>query len=241
MATHEERLAESIRELAKSSSFETAMMDTLERIAHLAQAAVEPAVMVGLTMEVGGAATTAVFTHDQVREIDEAQYEAGTGPCLDSYRNGVTCSVPSTLDDDRWPSFSAACRRHDVRSTLSVPVIAKDATLGALNFYARTDEAYSEHDSDLATAFAAQAAIVISNVRAFLGAQRLADQLSAALQSRVVIEQAKGLLMAGGRTANDAFEILKRASQRENRKVREVAADVVAEAERRARLLGAEG
>lgn len=119
-----------------------------------------------------------------------------------------------------------------------MPVVARTAKLGALNFYSRVEEAYSPQDLDLATAFAAQAAIVISNAQAYLGAQRLADQLSVALESRIVIEQAKGLLMAGGRTGAEAFEILKRASQRENRKVRDVAADVVAEAERRARSVG---
>lgn len=117
-------------------------------------------------------------------------------------------------------------------------MVARTAKLGALNFYSRVEEAYSPQDLDLATAFAAQAAIVISNAQAYLGAQRLADQLSVALESRIVIEQAKGLLMAGGRTGAEAFEILKRASQRENRKVRDVAADVVAEAERRARSVG---
>jgi len=235
VATHQERLAESIRELARFSSFESTMPETLLRVAELAQAAVEPAAMVGLTMEVGGSAATPVFTDELVPELDAAQYAEDTGPCLDAYREGVTYTIVSTEEDGRWPTFRGACRRHGIRSTLSVPVVAKDTKLGALNFYAREDAAYRDEDVDLASAFAAQAAIVISNAQAFTGAQRLADQLSLALQSRIVIEQAKGLLMAGGRTADEAFDILKRASQRENRKVREVAADVVAEAERRAR------
>ena len=238
MATHEERLAESIRALAKFSSLETTMTDTLRRVAELAQDAIEPAAMVGLTMEVRGGAATPVFTDELVPEIDSVQYAAGTGPCLDTFRAGRTNTIRSTRRDDRWPAFSAACVRHDVGSTLSVPVVAGEHTLGALNFYARVDDAYAPEDVDLATAFAAQAAIVISNAQAASGAQRLADQLSLALESRIIIEQAKGLLMAGGRPAADAFEILKRASQPENRKVRDVAANVVAEAERRARVHG---
>ena len=237
MATHEERLAESIRELATFSSFETTMFETLQRVAVLARDAVEPAAMVGLTMPVDAELSTAVFTDYVVPGVDTAQYRTGDGPCLDAFRDGRACAIASTANDDRWPAFAAACLEHGIRSTVSVPVIARGAVLGSLNFYALAEEAYSPEDIDLATAFAAEAAIVISNARAVTGAQRVADQLSLALESRIVIEQAKGLLMAGVRTADDAFEILRRASQRENRKVRDVAADVVAEAERRARAL----
>lgn len=231
MASHEERLAESIRELAKFSSFESTMTETLQRVAELAQGAIDPAAMVGLTMEVDGAPATPIFTDELVPLLDDAQYRVMSGPCLDSYRDGATYTMASTREDGRWPEFAAACQRHGVLSTISVPVVARNTIHGALNFYAREEGAYSADDLELATTFAAQAAIVISNVQAISGAQRLADQLNRALESRVVIEQAKGLLMAGGRTANEAFDILKRASQRENRKVRDVAADVVAEAE----------
>lgn len=234
MATNEERLLEAIRQMAGFSVVDDVMPAILHRIAVLANDTIETSDMAGLTMSVHGTMATPVFTDDAAPEIDEAQYATGSGPCLDSFRDGEVNAIPSTIDDTRWKPFSEACRRHGILSTLSIPVISRDETVGALNFYSRTRAAFGPDQADLATAFAAQAAIVIGNANAYWSARALTEQLTQALETRVVIEQAKGLLMSTGLTSNGAFDVLRRVSQRENRKLHAVAADLVADAERRA-------
>lgn len=235
MATNEERLIEAIRQMAGFSVVDDIMPEILHRIAVLANDTIEPAAMVGLTMAVHGRPATPVFTDEAAPEIDSVQYETGIGPCLDSFRDGKTYGIPSTLDDTRWKPFSESCARHGVLSTMSIPIESKDDVLGALNFYARTEHAFGDDHETLGVAFAAQAAIVITNAKAYWDARALGEQLTQALESRLVIERAKGLLMSGGITSDQAFDLLRKASQRENRKLRDIAADVIDAAERRAR------
>lgn len=232
--TSQERLARAIREMGQFSVVDDSMTEMLHRLATLANDTVEGSDIVGLTMEVDGKLGTPVFTDEESPEIDSVQYRTGTGPCVDTYRDGVVNSIPSTRRDTRWRPFSEACVAHGVLSTLSVPVMSKADKLAAMNFYARGEGAFGSEAEEFALAFAAQAGVVISNSRAYWSARHLGEQLNEALQTRVVIEQAKGLLMSTGKTGEQAFEILKRASQRQNRKLRDVAADLIAEAEKRA-------
>lgn len=234
VAANDQRLLEAIRQMATFSVVDDAMPEILSRIAVLANETVRPSVHVGLTMVVNGQPATPVFTDEAVPEIDARQYETGVGPCLHSLRDGAIHGIPSTREDTRWRPFSEACLEHGILSTLSVPVLAKEQRLGALNFYAREERAFGSDEETLATAFAAQAATVIRNAEGYWSARALGEQLAEALDSRVAIEQAKGLLMATGLTSAAAFDLLRKASQRENRKLRDVAAALVADAERRA-------
>jgi hypothetical protein len=94
--------------------------------------------MAGLTIrDDRGRPTTAVYTDRLVSEIDQAQYDNDRGPCLDAARTHIVFEVQDTRRDDRWPEFAAAAARHGVRSTLSMPVVAADDGIGALNFYDR--------------------------------------------------------------------------------------------------------
>ncbi|MBW3614913.1 MAG: GAF and ANTAR domain-containing protein [Actinobacteria bacterium] len=106
--------------------------------------------------------------------------------------------------------------------------------IGALNLYSRTESGFTDADVEVGEAFATQAAIVLANAQAYWDAYQLGVDLRTAMQSRAVIEQAKGILMATQRcTADEAFQILVRASQRENRKLREMAEELVRNNERR--------
>src|SRR4051794_1177082 len=211
------------------------MGNTLTRVSELACKCIGPADMAGITMLVEGRPRTAVFTDDQAPEIDTAQYETGVGPCLDAFRHNRTYRIVSTTADTNWPAFSAAARSFGVVSTMSLPVAARSEALGALNLYS-CDSVFSYEDEDLGAVFATQAAIVLANAQAYWDARHLSEQLSESMQYRSVIEQAKGILMAsGGRDANEAFQLLVRASQRENRKLRDIAAELVQQAQQRAR------
>ena len=219
------------RSLAALSRFfvgDGSLQDTLTRVAQYAEEAVPAAAMTGITMLVEGRARTAVFTDDAAPQIDSIQYETGVGPCLDAFRHKQVFVIPDTTKDDRWGPFNEAAAAYGIRSTLSIPLIANHEGVGALNFYAREPDAFSDADVHLASQFGAQAAIVLANSQAYWDAHQLSQNLATAMQSRAVIEQAKGILMGVQRcSADEAFGILVRASQRENRKLRDIAHDLV--------------
>ena len=224
----QEPLARSLSALSRFFVGDGTLQDTLLRVAEHAEEALPATAMTGITMLVDGRARTAVFTDEAAPEIDSAQYETGIGPCLDSFRHRRTFRIDDTTKDDRWASFSEAAAAYGIRSTLSIPLVANHEGLGALNLYSRTPHGFSGEDEEVAAQFGVQAAIVLANAQAYWDAHLLSQNLATAMQSRAVIEQAKGILMGAQRcSADEAFQILVRASQRENRKLREIAEDIV--------------
>src|SRR5206468_5526714 len=121
------------------------------------------------------------------------------------------------------------CQEHGVFSTLSMPLVNGDDSIGALNLYARVAEGFNDDDESLASDLAGAAAAVLANVSAYWTAFDLSQNLSEAMKSRAVIEQAKGMLMAhvAELTADGAFDLLRKASQRENVKLRKIAQRIV--------------
>jgi len=219
---------DSIAALSRFFVGDATLGETLTRVAHLGCAAVPGADMVGLTMLVDGRLATAVFTDETAPEIDAAQYESGSGPCLDAFRHQTVFQIHDTETEERWPAFCEAAAAHGLRSVLSMPLVAPREGLGALNFYSRTPNVFSDEHARLASLFAAQSGIVLANARAYWDAHELSQQLTEALASRAVIEQATGILMGAQHCgADEAFQILVRASQRENRKLRQIAQQIV--------------
>lgn len=224
----QEPLARSLSALSRFFVGDGTLQDTLLRVAEFAEEALPATAMTGITMLVDGRPTTAVFTDEAAPEIDTAQYGTGSGPCLDAFRHRRIFRIDDTTKDDRWAAFSKAAAAYGIRSTLSIPLVANHEGLGAMNLYSRTPNGFSEEDEEVAAQFGVQAAIVLANAQAYWDAHLLSQNLSAAMQSRAVIEQAKGILMGAQRcSADEAFQILVRASQRENRKLRAIAEGVV--------------
>lgn len=206
--------------------------DTLLRVAGLA-CEVTSADMAGITLLVDGAPATGVFTDAEAPQIDAAQYEMGDGPCLAAFRDQRVYRIDSTAAEDRWPAFARDAAAHGVTATLSVPLAARGEGVGALNLYSRT-AAFTDDYVRQAEVFGAQAAIVLANAQVYWDARQLGENLQQAMRSRAVIDQAIGILMAGGgRRPDEAFQLLVRASQRENRRLRDIAGEIVARASER--------
>ncbi len=202
---------------------------TLHQVSQLACAAVESADMVGITMLVEGRPRTAVFTDDIAPQIDAAQYETGVGPCLDAFRHQAVYRIDDVGTDRQWRPFSEAAAAYGVQSSLSLPLVARHEGVGALNFYSRAPAAFSDDDVHVGLRFATQAAIVLSNAQAYWDARQLGENLAEAMKSHAIIEQAKGIVMGVQRCdADEAFQVLARACQRENRTLREIAYELVA-------------
>jgi GAF domain-containing protein len=184
-----------------------------------------------VTIITANRAITMAATDDVAMKLDQAQYDGGDGPCLTAARHEQVIRVDDLDADSRWPRFVHAAQAGGVASSLSIPLlIDDDDTFGALNVYGEAAGAFSADDELVAQGFAAHAAIVVSNVVAYWEAIALSRNLSAAMEHRGVIEQAKGVLMGAHRiSADDAFNLLRQRSQHENRKLRDVALEVVAD------------
>lgn len=223
--------AQALRSLSHFLVARQSLGDTLLSVSQITVEAMPAAEMAGITMmAANGRPTTGIFTDQEAPEMDAAQYESGRGPCLDSWREGRVVRLDKMVEAvDVYPEFARAARAHGIQSTISLPLVAGDDRVGALNLYAQIPDGFTSDDEEVGIDLAAAAAIVLSNASAYWEASRLGEQLSQAMQSRAVIEQAKGILMARSPqvSADEAFELLRKASQRENVKVRDIAQRIV--------------
>jgi hypothetical protein len=184
---------------------------TLTSVVELAVSTIEGCDYAGIFLIEGNRVTTPVHTNPIVVEIDQAQHATGEGPCLDAIAHRLIFYADDLSRDLRWLHFAPRATKAGVRSVLALPLSA-DAQLGALNLYAHYPVA----------------SLALSIAHSHEDEERLAASLHAALASRESIGQALGILMERERiTANQAFYILRRASQHLNIKVREVAQSLI--------------
>ena len=216
-------ILQALRELSQLMVDEERLDETLERVVTLTCLSLSGCDLASISVE-GSGTRTAACTDPVAGEIDQAQYAAGDGPCLHACRAAAVVEIQSIADDERWPDFREAALQRGVQSALVLPLVHRGEGRGAFNLYAREIDAFSADDLHHATLFAEQAAVAVANSEVYWRTHELTQNLQAALEHRDVIGQAKGIVMARtGCTADEAFEVLRRASQRGNVKLREVA------------------
>jgi GAF domain len=156
-----------------------------------------------------GSLALVASSSEAMRLLELFELQEQEGPCLDAFRTGERVGHEN-LDagSGRWPSFSAAALQAGFASASALPLRLRDVTLGALNLLSVTRAPMGEADVIVARAFADLATLSIAQHRASAEAQRLNEQLSGALTSRVVIEQAKGVISerAGAETSKIFLE-----------------------------------
>jgi len=211
----------------------------LETIALLAPRVVTGCAIasVSLLRFVSGDPPTTVMTvavsDEQARGLDQLQLDTGQGPCLDAIRTGRQVVVDAFAEDPRYASFGALARGTGMNSCYSLPVAVSGETVGSLNLYGRSAHAYGRVPDDAGVRLAEQAGVIVLTAIAHDRTVQLADKIRAAVESRAAIEQAKGIIIAqSGTDADGAFDILRRTSQRDNIKVRELARQIVQRAGR---------
>jgi GAF domain-containing protein len=160
-----------------------------------------------------------------MRLLELFELQAQEGPCLDAFRTGQPVRHENLqAGAGPWPSFAAAALRAGFASALALPLRLREVTLGALNLLSATRTPMAEADLIVARAFADLAALSIAQHRASTEAQRLNEQLSAALTSRVVIEQAKGVISErAGVDLAEAFTRLRTYARNHNLRLTDVA------------------
>ncbi|GAA1635007.1 GAF and ANTAR domain-containing protein [Actinoplanes couchii] len=225
---------DAFRELVRISLGDTGLDGVLARVADLAGQAVPGADEVSVTLVRDGGPRTVASTGTAASILDEWQYTYHQGPCLDAAADRRTVTVGAVAGDRRWPGWAEHAGSVGVRSALSVGLPIRHQTVGALNLYATTERAFDAESVELAQAFAGYAAVALSNADLYDTTAALVRQMQAAMESRAVIEQAKGIVMGQrGCGPDEAFAILARVSQDANRKLRDVATDLVARTHRR--------
>ncbi|MBC2639516.1 MULTISPECIES: GAF and ANTAR domain-containing protein [unclassified Rhodococcus (in: high G+C Gram-positive bacteria)] len=187
------------------------------------------AAMAGVTVLRSTGPVTAAATSDEAARLQELQHRLGEGPALDAARSGDTVRADRAGALERWPAYAANSAQAGVHSYLSVSLLPGTERPGALNMYGVLPHAFHRMDESVLELYVEAAAVAVRNARRYGEARHLIEQLRIALQSRAVIDQAKGIVMAlRGLDAETAFDVLVARSQRENVKLRVVAERVVA-------------
>lgn len=170
---------------------------------------------------------TPTTTDDLVFELDQVQYRLNEGPCVHALTHNET--VAFRVDDkDPFPRFAEAAASNFISAVLSTPLTLRGHGIGAINIYSGTVPSFPDEQVETARLFAEQATVVLANGLAYDNSTTLNSRLQEALLSRDVIGQAKGLIMAQeGCDSEEAFGRLRHRSQRENRKLRTIAQEIV--------------
>ena len=219
-------------EVARSLFLANSVEDSLARAVDLSVVTVEACEFAGAVVLEGDKVAARASTDPIVAEVDALQLRTREGPCLDAIAHKLTFYADELGTDPRWPSFGPEAAAMGMRSLLALPM-ATDGTLGALNLYARYPQAFGVIDRARGLLLASMAGFACSTARSHEDEERRAENLHAALITRALIGQAQGILIERERiTADQAFHVLRQASQHLNVKLREVAQDLVDTGER---------
>jgi len=147
-----------------------------------------------------------------MRALEQFEIAHAQGPCLDCFASRRALAVDLSGEEAarRWPAFTSEARRYGIAGVQALPMRLRDDTIGALNLFHTSVARLTDHSTELAQALADVATIAILQQRALSNSELLAEQLQTALNDRIVIEQAKGLLAERGHLDIDqAFTALR--------------------------------
>jgi transcriptional regulator with GAF, ATPase, and Fis domain len=218
-------VARQLSELARALQADNTVEELLNHIAKAAVTEVPGAQYAGITQVSGQKFTTTAASDKLIDELDQLQYQAGEGPCLDAARHHETVRCDDLRTDDRWPRFARQATDLGVLSVLSLQLFVGGDSLGALNLYAAGAAAFGAESESTGILLASHAALALASAS-------VQTNLLAAMDSRDVIGEAKGILMERYKIPRvEAFGLLVASSQAMNRKLRDVAEHLVATGE----------
>jgi len=166
-------------------------------------------------------------SHPDLSELADLQQTHRRGPAIDALSQGRQVICRDTLTETRWPEFSSKALLLGVRSSLSLVHVSKPLAL-TLTLYATKPQGLASGQLPIGELLIAFGGAAVRNTSAYGAARRIADQLSAGADSRAVVDQAKGILMAGlSCGADEAFRRMREISQARHIKLTEVARRIV--------------
>jgi transcriptional regulator with GAF, ATPase, and Fis domain len=224
-----EELVGSLAGLARALAEDESVQDTLQSILALTLRLIPGCHAASITvLEPDGEPHTVAATDGETEELDRRQYLLHDGPCLDAARNQQINSWSLIEAEQRWPDFTQLAKELGLRSYLAAGLGLAGERLGALNLSSRGTDGFDRLDENLVAQFVPSASAAIVSARRHARARDLAAQLNQALLSRALIDHAIGILMAESHCgADQAFEVLKRASNNRRMKLRDLAAEIV--------------
>ena len=184
----------------------------------------------GVTMAEDGRLRFVTAVSQASGELERVQEQQQSGPCQDAYDTGeVVCVTDVRVETNRWPEFAAAAARLGVAGVAGIPMRLTNQTIGALNLYAPEPREWSEDDIAAAAVLADVATSYVINASKMHQQQQLSQQLQQALESRVVIEQAKGITAQRQTvTVDEAYHLMRGHARSNNASIRAVAEAIVA-------------
>jgi GAF domain-containing protein len=223
-------IADVLTEAAKEINAPATLDATLDSIVRSAKRSLPGIDHVGVSLaQRDGRVTTKAATGELVLTLDKLQYELDEGPCLYAISAATVVRVEDARRDTRWPRYMPKAVELGLRSQLGLQLGLDGETLGGLNMYSTSADRLDDDILHMAELFAVHAALA-------MGRARTEEQLRNGMSSRTTIGQALGLLMERYQIDRDAsFAFLSRASSVNNIKLRDVAAEVVADADQRFR------
>ena len=175
-----------------------------------------------------GALKVVAASSERTRLLELFQLQADQGPCLDCFRTGQPVSVPDLPSAGRWPRFTAAAAEVGFAAVHAMPMRLRSDVIGALNLFDATPGALDEAKLRIGQALADVATIGLLQNRAIRARDAVTEQLQTALNSRILIEQAKGILAERLHVdVAEAFAVLRNGARRNNRRLSELAQAVV--------------
>jgi len=201
-------------------------------LSNLAAAAVSEAagdeVECAVTIKVKRKPSTAAGSSARAVELDQLEQEVGDGPCIKALRDMSPVVIDDVASDLRWPELARKFMEAGVHSSLGVPLEITNGASAALNFFASKPNVFTPNVYDKAVGFAAAAHSTLQLSVRINSAQERAEDLEAAMQSRTAINLACGVIMAQNRCSQaEAMEILTKVSSNRNRKLRDVATELI--------------
>jgi len=215
-------------ELGRISFAEHSLDSMLQTVTALASRVLPGEPVTSVTILTDDRPATVAASGDLAKRLDTVQYRLASGPCLSAASTGQPAEIVDTRSAADWAAFAAEAAAAGAGSVLSFPLPVRERVSGALNVYGREFTVADRRTRRLVARLADYAVVPVSNMYLYESALERAEHLAAALDSRAVIDQAKGILMERFKlTPDQAFQALTRVSMETNTKVRDIAARFV--------------
>jgi len=225
----EERIVETFVELADTMVRDFDVVEFLHRLAECCVELLDCAEAAMLLADAGGVLRAMASSSERVEALELLESQYDEGPCFECYKLGQpVSSADLSAEAGRWPSFAPAATERGFRSVQAIPMRVRGETVGALNLFRLNMGRLTGQDMALGQGMADIAAISLLQERSMREARGVVEQLQGALDSRVIIEQAKGILAERARISVDqAFSRLRAHAREQNLRLAEVARELI--------------
>jgi GAF domain-containing protein len=220
--------ADHVAEIAQLLNEDEIPDDALSRLTGLGAALIPGGTAAAVTIAMPKGALTFAASDRRLDKLHRLQFDSGEGPVVETLRHNEPRRVDDTAAELRWPAFCRAAAEAGFGSCLALPLRTDRQPAGAVALYGPDPGTFRGAAHDIALLFAAQGGTAVRNASLYRACRRMVDKLHTGLESRAVIEQAKGMLHAElGVSPAEAFRLLSRYSQNTNQRVRTISARLV--------------